>query len=90
MKRLPRAGREEFFKQIRDAAGGAEMEEIIQEYHRATHFEQETSKGNKKYLPLNVWKVKGFDSERIAENDDKKWDEEMECFMYGHTVRTRR
>ena len=29
-------------------------------------------------------------SRRAEQNDDKKWDEEFGCFVYGHTVRTRR
>ena len=86
MRNLPEAEREEFYKKIRDAAGGAEMEEIMQEYYRAAHFEQETSKGNRRYLPLNVWKKKGFDEKRSEKVGDKKWDEEL-GWVYGATVK---
>ena len=89
MQSLPKSAREAFYKQIRESAGRTEIEEIIKEYYRATYFEQETSKGNRRYLPLNVWKVKGFDEKRIERIDDKKWDEEMQCFMYGVTVRSK-
>ena len=65
------------------------MNEIIKETYKASHFESETSRGNRRYLPLTVWAKKGFDTERIEQIDDKKWDEEMQCFMYGATVRSK-
>ena len=53
------------------------MNEIIKETYKASYFESETSKGNRRYLPLSVWARKGFDEKRIEQIDDKKWDEEM-------------
>ena len=57
----------------------------------ASHVEQETSYiTDKRYLPLIIWKRKGFDEKRIEQIGDKIWDEAMQCFMYGVRVRTRR
>ena len=60
------------------------MNEIIKETYKASHFESETSRGDRRYLPLTVWAKKGYDEKGIEQNDDKQWDAEM-GFMYGAT-----
>ena len=72
MKTLPKHERDAFVKKIRDSANGEQMSEIIKETYKASYFESETSKGNRRYLPLTVWAKKGFDEKRIEQNDDKK------------------
>ena len=64
--------------------------DFAEKLSRAEYIEQETSRGERMYVPLSVWQRKGFDVKMIEQNDDKQWHAEMVCFVYGFTVRARR
>ena len=57
----------------------------------ATHFDHAEAnrrygETNRRYLPMGVWKRKGFDEERIEKEGDRKWDVELD-WLYGFTVK---
>ena len=72
-----------------EARGKAAIVKVVEEVRIHEHFDETSSIGEREYLPLEVWKRKGFPWKKIRRNDDKH-----ECpimgTVYGALIRSKR
>ena len=88
MRRYSKEQREEFWKKVCDAHGKEEVSKIVEEVQVQEHFDESTTIGERTYLPLSVWRKRGFPWKRIRQADDKH-----ECptmgTVYGALIRAK-
>ena len=67
-KKLSEEKNQEFFTQIKNLRSAKQLKMYTNNFFRTITEENHGTKDKKKYLPLSVWKMRGFDVKKIRKN----------------------